>query len=64
MAAAGFGDLVAPCPELEPLAEAARHCWRFCDGWHPERWPVYQALYPVADWHQLIDLMAEIKGHL
>jgi hypothetical protein len=42
----------------------ALHCWHFCAGWAPERWAVYEALYPVADWHQLIDLMAEIKKAL
>jgi hypothetical protein len=39
------------------------HCWRFCDGWVPERWPVYGALHQVPDWHELIDAMREIKNH-
>ena len=59
-----MGDMVAPPPPLDALAHAARHCWQFCEGWNPERWPVYGALYPVADWHQLIDTMTEIKKAL
>lgn len=39
------------------------HCWRFCGGWAPERWPVYHTFYPVADWHALIDAMQEIQRH-
>lgn len=62
----GFGRLVAPAadvPALDPLAEQAMHCWRFCGGWAPERWPVYHTFYPVADWHALIDAMQEIQRH-
>jgi hypothetical protein len=40
------------------------HCWNFCGGWQPSNWPVYAALYEVDDWHQLIDVMTEIKGLL
>jgi len=46
------------------MANVAAHCWNFCDGWAPERWPVYEALHPVSDWHLLIDLMAEIRKAL
>jgi hypothetical protein len=55
---------VAGPPELCELAERARHCWQFCGGWNPQQWPVYAALYPVPDWHQLIDLMAELQRHI
>jgi hypothetical protein len=51
-------------PELLPLSEKARHCWQFCEGWNPERWPIYAALYGVDDWHQLIDTMQEIKRNV
>jgi hypothetical protein len=27
----------------------------------PERWPLYDAVYPVADWLQLIELMEHIR---
>jgi hypothetical protein len=40
------------------------HCWHFCDGWTPERWVVYAALYPVADWHAVVDLMSVIRSQL
>jgi len=49
---------------LSPAAERARHCWEFCAGWMPERWPLYAALYPVDDWHQLIELMRHIRKEL
>jgi len=51
-------------PELDALAARARHCWQFCQGWAPERWPIYDALHPVDDWHQVIDVMAEIDKAL
>lgn len=59
-----MGDLRAPQPQLCAEAEQARHCWHFCGGWAPERWPVYEALYPVADWHLLINLMQVIRKAL
>jgi hypothetical protein len=59
-----MGDLVAPPPELDEWAMAARHCWQFCGGWHPERWTVYGALYEVTDWHLLIELMQEIRANV
>ena len=62
--AAGFGGLVAEPEELSPWGQAARHCWQFCEGWAPERWAIYDALYPVSDWHLLIDLMQDIKKAL
>jgi len=49
---------------LSAQAEQARHCWAFCGGWAPERLPIYAALYPVDDWHQLIDLMHVIRKNL
>jgi hypothetical protein len=62
---AGFlASLAGQAPELIPDAERARHCWEFCAGWAPERWPVYAALYPVDDWHHLIELMRHIRKTL
>lgn len=40
------------------------HCWTFCGGWEPTAWPVYDALHPVADWHQLVDAMTAIRRSL
>lgn len=51
-------------PPLTAAAEQARHAWQFCGGWFPERLPLYAALYPVDDWHQLVDLMQEIRKAL
>lgn len=61
---AGFGGMAAPAPDMCDLATQALHCWHFCNGWAPERWATYGALYPVPDWHQLIDSMAIIKGQI
>lgn len=58
----GLGGIAAPPPELGEAEAQAMHCWAFCAGWAPERWPVYAALYPVADWHSLVDLMREIRN--
>jgi len=55
---------VGAAPLLDVPAQQARHCWDFCAGWMPERLPIYGALYPVADWHQLIDLMQVIRRNI
>ena len=61
---AGLGAMLeqAPLQPLSAAAQAAGHCWAFCEGWAPERWPVYEALFPVADWHHHIELMQAIKA--
>lgn len=33
----------------------------FCEGWHPERWPLYEAIYPVEDWTDLAEVMAAMR---
>lgn len=43
------------------LAQQASHCWAWCEGWAPERWPVYGALHRVADWCALADLLQVIR---
>lgn len=55
-------DALGPLPELSHQAATAAHCWQFCEGWNPDRWTVYAALYPVADWHALVELMGEIRA--
>ena len=56
-----MGVLAEP-PPLGPDEAQASHCWNFCGGWAPERWPLYHALHPVADWPLLVDLMQAIRG--
>lgn len=46
---------------MEPLAAQAQHCWQFCGGWMPERWPLYALLHDVEDWSLLVELMAHIR---
>lgn len=48
-------------PPLSALGAQASHCWGWCEGWVPERWPVYGALHRVADWAALVDLMLAIR---
>ena len=43
------------------MAERAIHCYAWSDGWQPERWPVYQAIYPVDDWDAMSELMRAIR---
>lgn len=57
-------DVLGPAPELSIAAEQAVHCWNFCEGWAPERWPVYAALHDVADWQQLAELMLAMRNHM
>lgn len=40
------------------------HCWCWCDGWRPDLWPTYDALYSVPDWDIAIDLMQGIRAHV
>lgn len=62
--AQGLGGLVAAPPQLSDAARAAVHCWSFCGGWVPANWPIYAALYPVDDWHALVDRMLVIRNAL
>ena len=65
LAAAGFGgEALDAAQPVGPLGQIALHCWGFCGGWAPERWPVYAALYPVPDWHHVIELMRTIRHEL
>jgi hypothetical protein len=59
--AQGLGALIAQPPELSEAARRAVHCWSFSGGWNPAVWPFYDALYPVDDWHQLVDGMQAIR---
>lgn len=61
---AGLADLLEPPSPLTPASEMALHCWGFCAGWQPERWPVYEALHPVPDWHHHMELMRVIRAEL
>lgn len=62
--AQGFWVATDP-PPMCPASAQAHHCWAFCGGWNPQALPVYAALHHVHDWHQMIDLMSEIRryGH-
>jgi hypothetical protein len=62
--AAGLAGLAEPPPAISPAAEMALDCWGFCAGWQPERWPVYEALHPVPDWHHLMELLRVIRSTL
>ena len=57
----GFGGMAAPAPVLCFEATAAVHCWRWCKGWTPERWPAYAALHEVEDWQMTAELMEHLR---
>ena len=61
---AGMGDLFGAPEPLRPAGALALHCWGWCEGWAPERWPVYLALYPVPDWAHHEDLLRVIRHEL
>lgn len=46
---------------MQPAAAQALHCWAFCAGWAPERWPHYEAFHPVADWSVLLELLEHLR---
>lgn len=53
----GLAGIEAPPPELDAVAAQAAHAWAFCNGWNPQHLLLYAALYPVDDWHTLIELL-------
>jgi len=54
----------ATLPELSAAAEQAVHCWAWCEGWAPERWPHYAAFHAVADWHHHMSLLTVLRNAL
>lgn len=43
---------------------AAALAWNWLDGWHPERLPIFCALYDVPDPEALIERLAAIRRGL
>lgn len=54
-------NMAEPLPVLTGFAADAAECWRWCGGWHPERWPVFAALHEVGDWGAAAELMLGIR---
>ena len=54
-------DVLGPLPELSPQAQLAALCWHWCDGWSPERWPLFDAFHSVPDWGALAELLQVIR---
>lgn len=54
-------QLLEPLPEMSAQAMLARDCWLWCEGWAPERWPMFEAFHPVPDWGALAELMRAIR---
>lgn len=61
MEAQGFFGIAAPAPSLCMASMTAAHCWRWCKGWAPERWPAYAALHDVEDWGMTSELMEHLR---
>ena len=57
-------DLLESLPDLSPQATLAVRCWHFCDGWFPERWPIFAAIEDVPDWAALVELMQAIRTQM
>lgn len=57
-----FEDDDPPPYSLE--AAQALHCWQWCGGWSPERWPLYATLHHVDDWDRLPLYLAAIRDEL
>lgn len=58
----GYGKLLEQPQPLSAAAIEAVHCWRFMDGWAPERLAVYLALYPCHDIDGLIERLGAIRN--
>lgn len=54
-------QLLGPMPDLSAQATLAAECWAWCDGWAPERWPVFAVFHDVPDWGALADLMRALR---
>jgi hypothetical protein len=62
LAALGLSaDVLGPLPELSAQASLAVLCWNWCDGWTPERWPLFEAFHAVPDWGALVELLQVIR---
>ena len=57
----GFADLVEAPGAPDELEARALHCWNFMGGWHPERLPVYAALYDVDDIGAVVEATVAIR---
>jgi hypothetical protein len=57
----GADAVLGSLPPLSADAQQAAHCWHWCGGWEPQRWPVYAALHDVDDWDALAELMLAIR---
>ena len=55
--------MAAPAPTMSMEAMDAVHCWRWCKGWQPERWPAYDALHDVGDWSLTAELMEHMRDN-
>jgi hypothetical protein len=53
---------VADPPPPGPDEIRALHCWGFLGGWHPERLPMYDALYGVDDFDLMIELLLLLRN--
>lgn len=62
MKESGFGMLVnyGP-PKLSGKASLASRAWNWLGGWHPERLPVYLALYPCDDVYGLVERLVVLR---
>jgi hypothetical protein len=59
----GFGNTLGSPPVMCEAALRAHHCWRWCGGWQPQALQHYEALHPVPDWHELTELLLELRDH-
>lgn len=55
-------QLLGPMPELSAQAALAAECWAWCDGWAPERWPLFAVFHQVPDWGALAELMQTLRN--
>lgn len=59
----GLGALLdAPEPERGPDEVAAVLAWNWCEGWRPERLPIFCAIYDVSDPEALIERLSAMRA--
>lgn len=39
-------------------------CWNWCEGWAPERWPLYAAFHTPRDWGATVELMLAMRDEV
>jgi hypothetical protein len=55
--------MIAVPEPLLPIGQRAIAIWNFCDGWFPERWPLYAQFHEFGEIALMERLLMVIRNH-